>query len=50
MAGEKVILARRVRPETTMSVKWLAQQLRKGSWTCVLSLLNRKSQTAGLCK
>jgi hypothetical protein len=50
MAEEKVIPACRLRQETVMSLKWIAQRLRMGSWTCVFNLLNRKSQTAGLCK
>jgi hypothetical protein len=45
MAEEKVILARRLCQETTMSLKWLAQPLQMGSWTRVFNLLNRKSQT-----
>ena len=29
----KVLLARRLRQETTMSLKWIAQRLQMGSWT-----------------
>jgi REP element-mobilizing transposase RayT len=31
----KVMLARRLRQETTMSLKWIAQRLQMGSWTYV---------------
>ena len=41
---EKVELASRLRSETTMSLKWIAEQLKMGSWTYVSNLLNaRKS-------
>src|SRR6266404_6020180 len=30
---EKVMLARRLRQETTMSLKWIAKRLQMGSWT-----------------
>ncbi len=36
----KVTIARRLRCETTMSLKWIAQRLRMGSWTYVSNLLN----------
>ena len=36
---QKVILARRLREETTMTLKWIAQRLRMGSWTYVFNLL-----------
>lgn len=38
----KVALARRLRAETTMSLKWIAQRLHMGSWTCVSNLLREK--------
>jgi len=41
----KVRLARRVRQETTMSLKWITQRLDMGSWTYVSNLLNEPSQT-----
>ena len=41
----KVMLARRLRQETTMSLKWIAQRLQMGSWTCVSNLLNEQAQT-----
>jgi hypothetical protein len=41
----KVILARRLRQETTMSLKWIAQRLQMGSWTYVSNLLNEPPQT-----
>ena len=36
---QKVILARRLREETTMTLKWIAQRLQMGSWTYVSDLL-----------
>ena len=38
----KVALARRLRQETTMSLKWIAQRLHMGSWTYVSNLLREK--------
>ena len=38
----KVQAARRLRRETTMSLKWIAQRLQMGSWTYVSNLLNEK--------
>ena len=43
--GAKVRLARRLRQETTMSLKWIAQRLHMGSWTYVSNLLNEPPQT-----
>jgi Transposase IS200 like len=40
----KVMLARRLRQETTMSLKWIAQRLQMGSWTYVSNLLNEPPQ------
>jgi hypothetical protein len=37
---DKVALARRLRQETTMSLKWIARRLRMGSWTYVSNLLH----------
>ena len=42
----KVRLARRLRQETTMSLKWIAERLQMGSWTYVSNLLNEQPQTA----
>ena len=43
----KVTMARRLRRETTMSLKWIAQPRKrsgqKGSWTYVSNLLNQRS-------
>ncbi|HTL56367.1 MAG TPA: transposase [Candidatus Limnocylindrales bacterium] len=39
----KVIVARRLRQETTMSLKWIAQRLQMGSWTYVSNLLHSPS-------
>ena len=36
---EKVRLAARLRRETTMSLKWTAQQVERGSWSHVSNLL-----------
>ena len=41
----KVLLARRLRQETTMSLKWIAERLHMGSWTYVSNLLNERPQT-----
>lgn len=38
----KVVLARRLRRETTMSLKWIARRLHMGSWTYVSNLLHEK--------
>jgi hypothetical protein len=40
------MLARRLRQETTMSLKWIAERLHMGSWTYVSNLLNEQPQTA----
>ena len=41
----KVRLARRLRQETTMSLKWIAERLQMGTWTYVSNLLNEPSET-----
>ena len=41
----KVMLARRLRQETTMSLKWIAQRLQMGSLTYVSNLLNEPKHT-----
>ena len=38
----KIAAARRLRQETTMSLKWIAQRLHMGSWTYVSNLLHEK--------
>jgi len=38
----KVALARRLRQETTMSLKWIAQRLSMGAWTNVSNLMHEK--------
>jgi hypothetical protein len=35
---EKIALARRLRAETAMSLKWIARELHMGSWTYVSNL------------
>jgi sRNA-binding protein len=37
----KVALARDLRAQTTMSLKWIAQRLEMGSWTHVSNLLRQ---------
>jgi len=39
------MLARRLRQETIMSLRWIAQRLQMGSWTYVSNLLNEQPQT-----
>jgi REP element-mobilizing transposase RayT len=39
---DKVAVARRLRQETIMSLKWMARRLHMGSWTYVSSLLHEK--------
>jgi hypothetical protein len=41
----KIQLARLLRKESTMSLKWIAQRLQMGSWTYVSNLLNAKPNT-----
>jgi REP element-mobilizing transposase RayT len=41
----KVILARRLREQTTMSLKWIAKRLHMGSWTYVSNLLSVEVDT-----
>jgi hypothetical protein len=41
----KVMLARRLRQETTMSLKWIAARLQMGTWTYVANLLNEPPET-----
>ena len=40
----KVMLACRLRQETTRSLKWIAQRLQRGSWTYASNLLNHPPQ------
>jgi hypothetical protein len=40
----KVALPCRLRQETTMSLKWIAQRLHMGSWTYVSNLLQEEQQ------
>ena len=39
--AEKVALARDLRSQTTMSLKWIARRLEMGSWTHVSNLLRQ---------
>lgn len=40
----KVELAKRLRRETTLSLKWIAENLRMGTWTHVSNLLRPSRQ------
>jgi putative transposase len=40
----KVALARRLRAETTMTLRWIADRLQMGSWTYVSNLLHEKTK------
>jgi hypothetical protein len=42
----KVALARRLRRETTMDLKWIAEELGVGSWKYLSNLLNREPHTS----
>ena len=39
----KLVIARRLRQETTMRLRWIAQRLEMGTWTYVSNLLNDKA-------
>jgi hypothetical protein len=41
---QKVRLARELRAETTVSLKWIAQRLEMGSWTYLSNLLRQAGQ------
>ncbi len=43
--GEKVRIARRLRDETTMTLKWIAGVLHMGAWTHVSNLLSGSGGT-----
>ena len=47
-AKAKVAMARRLRKETTMTLKWIAARLEMGSWTYVSNLLNAGNKNAKL--
>lgn len=40
----KVVIARRLRQQTPMSLKWIAERLHMGTWTYVSNLLNQKAE------
>ena len=42
---QKVKMARKLRQETTMTLKWIAQRLQMGTWTYVSNLLHEKSES-----
>ena len=44
----KAQLAKFLRKESTVSLKWIAERLQMGSWTYVSNLLNAKSNTQPL--
>ncbi len=41
--GNKVALARQLRAETAVSLKWIAARFQMGTWSHVSNLLRRKS-------
>ena len=41
----KVRMARRLRAETAVTLKWIAKELHMGTWTHVSNLLSRSKQT-----
>ena len=47
-AKAKVAMARRLRKETTMTLKWIAARLKMGNWTYVSNLLNAGNKNAKL--
>ena len=47
---EKVALAWRLRRETTMTLKWVAQRLRMGAWTHVSNCLVQRRRKERECK
>jgi len=42
-APVKVEMARQLRRETTLSLKWIAEQLRVGSWKCLSNLVGQEA-------
>ena len=46
----KVAMARRLRKELTMSLKWIAEHLQMGSWTYVSNLLGKRASANRLCQ
>jgi hypothetical protein len=46
----KVQLARQLRQETTMSLKWIAGRLHMGAWTYVSNLLAEPPKPPTLCQ
>jgi hypothetical protein len=42
---EKVRMARRLRRETTMTLKWIADHLNMGTWTHLSNLLSKQNKT-----
>jgi hypothetical protein len=43
----KIRIARRLRSETSVPLKWIAEALKMGSWMYVASRLNRKKEVKG---
>lgn len=48
--AEKVAVAWRLRQETTMSLKWIAQRLKMGTWTYVSNCLVQKRKEMEKCQ
>jgi len=42
----KVVIARRVRQETTMKLKWITERLAMGAWTYVSNLLHERAKVS----
>ena len=40
--AKKVRIAQRLRADTTMTLKWIAEELQMGAWTHVSNLLSRQ--------
>jgi hypothetical protein len=49
-ASEKIKSAMRLRQESAMSLKWIAEQLRMGAWTHVSNLLVQQRKNRAECK
>jgi hypothetical protein len=43
--ARKIRIARQLRAETSVTLKWIAQQLQMGAWTHLANLLHRETST-----
>ena len=48
--AQKVELAWQLRCQTTMTLKWIAQRLKMGTWTYVSNCLAPKRKARALCQ